>query len=131
MTTTHMLETAEARIAYDVHGPLPAADGRPPLFMIGQPMDASGRRPCFRATTAASSAAIPGTPASPRLSRANCETSSATTTDAARPSGSGYRVSAGVPGLEGPPVTLRAGVHGSAEVLAQVGCCREPACLRH
>src|SRR5437762_1862361 len=40
--TTHMLETAEVTIAYDVHGPLPAADGRPPLFMIGQPMDASG-----------------------------------------------------------------------------------------
>ena len=42
MTTMHRLETAEADIAYDVHGPLPAADGRPPLFMIGQPMDASG-----------------------------------------------------------------------------------------
>jgi pimeloyl-ACP methyl ester carboxylesterase len=42
MTTTHMLETAEAGIAYDVHGPLPTADGRPPLFMIGQPMGASG-----------------------------------------------------------------------------------------
>jgi pimeloyl-ACP methyl ester carboxylesterase len=42
MTTTHMLETAEADIAYDVHAPLPAAGGRPPLFMIGQPMDASG-----------------------------------------------------------------------------------------
>jgi pimeloyl-ACP methyl ester carboxylesterase len=42
MTTTHMLETAEATIAYDVHGPLPTADGRPPLFMIGQPMDATG-----------------------------------------------------------------------------------------
>src|SRR5213592_1467239 len=42
MTTTHMLETVEADIAYDVHGPLPTADGRPPLFMIGQPMDASG-----------------------------------------------------------------------------------------
>ena len=42
MTNTHMLETAEADIVYDVHGPLPAADGRPPLFMIGQPMDASG-----------------------------------------------------------------------------------------
>src|SRR4030095_11720631 len=40
--TTHMLETADADIAYDVHGPLPTADGRPPLFMIGQPMDASG-----------------------------------------------------------------------------------------
>jgi len=42
MTTTHVLETAEADIVYDVHGPLPTADGRPPLFMIGQPMDASG-----------------------------------------------------------------------------------------
>jgi pimeloyl-ACP methyl ester carboxylesterase len=42
MTTTHMLETAEAGIAYDVHGPLPTAGGRPPLFMIGQPMGASG-----------------------------------------------------------------------------------------
>ena len=42
MTTTHRLETADADIAYDVHGPLPTAGGRPPLFMIGQPMDASG-----------------------------------------------------------------------------------------
>jgi pimeloyl-ACP methyl ester carboxylesterase len=42
MTTMHVLETAEADIAYDVDGPLPTADGRPPLFMIGQPMDASG-----------------------------------------------------------------------------------------
>jgi pimeloyl-ACP methyl ester carboxylesterase len=42
MTTTHTLETAEADIAYDVRGPLPTADGRPPLFMIGQPMEASG-----------------------------------------------------------------------------------------
>jgi hypothetical protein len=42
MTTTHTLETAEADIAYDVRGPLPTADGRPPLLMIGQPMDASG-----------------------------------------------------------------------------------------
>src|SRR3954463_7996120 len=42
MTTMHILETAEADIAYDVHGPMPAADGRPPLFMIGQPMNASG-----------------------------------------------------------------------------------------
>ena len=39
---THMLETAEAEIAYDVCGPLPTVAGRPPLFMIGQPMDASG-----------------------------------------------------------------------------------------
>src|SRR5256885_7922685 len=42
MTTTHILETAEADIAYDVHGPLPTSDGRPPLFMIGQPMTAAG-----------------------------------------------------------------------------------------
>jgi pimeloyl-ACP methyl ester carboxylesterase len=40
--TTHKLETTEADIVYDVHGPLPTADGRPPLFMIGQPMDARG-----------------------------------------------------------------------------------------
>ncbi|HEY7048488.1 MAG TPA: alpha/beta hydrolase [Jatrophihabitantaceae bacterium] len=42
MTETHRLETAGATIAYDVHGPLPTADGRPPLVLIGQPMDASG-----------------------------------------------------------------------------------------
>jgi pimeloyl-ACP methyl ester carboxylesterase len=42
MTTTHTLQTAEADIVYDVHGPLPTAEGRPPLFMIAQPMDASG-----------------------------------------------------------------------------------------
>src|SRR5512133_2192252 len=42
MTTTHMHETAGAEIAYDIRGPLPTADGRPPLFMIGQPMDAGG-----------------------------------------------------------------------------------------
>ena len=40
---THTLETAGAAIVYDVQGPLPA-DGRPPLFMIGQPMDAGGFR---------------------------------------------------------------------------------------
>ena len=40
--TTHVLETAEVDIAYDVHGPLPTADGRPPLLMIGQPMEAAG-----------------------------------------------------------------------------------------
>ncbi|NEW39909.1 alpha/beta hydrolase [Nocardia cyriacigeorgica] len=39
---TRLLETPEADIAYDVYGPLPTADGRPPLLMIGQPMDASG-----------------------------------------------------------------------------------------
>src|SRR4051812_43803329 len=42
MTTTHTLETGDAGIAYDVHGPLPAADGRPPLLMVGQPMAAGG-----------------------------------------------------------------------------------------
>ncbi len=42
MTNTHTLQTAEAGIVYDVHGPLPTADRRPPLFMIGQPMGASG-----------------------------------------------------------------------------------------
>ena len=42
MTTTHILETAGAHIAYDVHGSVPTADGRPVLLMIAQPMDASG-----------------------------------------------------------------------------------------
>jgi pimeloyl-ACP methyl ester carboxylesterase len=41
-TTTHTLETNQAEIVYNVHGPLPTADGRPPLLMIGQPMDAGG-----------------------------------------------------------------------------------------
>ena len=41
-TTTHTLDTGDAQIAYDVHGPLPTADGRPPLMMIGQPMTANG-----------------------------------------------------------------------------------------
>ncbi|WP_046494726.1 alpha/beta fold hydrolase [Streptomyces odonnellii] len=40
--TTHKLETPEADLAYDIHGPLPTADGCPPLLMIGQPMDAAG-----------------------------------------------------------------------------------------
>jgi pimeloyl-ACP methyl ester carboxylesterase len=44
MMKTHILETAEVDIAYDVDGRLPTTDGRPPLFMIGQPMDASGFR---------------------------------------------------------------------------------------
>ena len=42
MTTTHTLETADVDLVYDIRGPLPTADGRPPLFMIGQPMDAGG-----------------------------------------------------------------------------------------
>ncbi len=41
---THTLDTAEAAIVYDVEGSLPTTDGRPPLFMIGQPMDAGGFR---------------------------------------------------------------------------------------
>src|SRR5690349_15671245 len=40
----HLLQTPEVDLAYDVHGPLPTADARPPLVMIGQPMDASGFR---------------------------------------------------------------------------------------
>ncbi len=39
---TATLDVAGARITYDVRGPLPTPDGRPPLLMIGQPMDASG-----------------------------------------------------------------------------------------
>src|SRR5436190_645372 len=42
MTTRHTLETPGVDIVYDVRGPLPTADGRPPLVMIGQPMDAGG-----------------------------------------------------------------------------------------
>jgi pimeloyl-ACP methyl ester carboxylesterase len=38
----NMLKTTGAEIAYDVRGPLPTADGRPPLVMIGQPMTAGG-----------------------------------------------------------------------------------------
>ena len=40
--TTNTLETDGASIVYDVRGELPPADGRPPLVLIGQPMDASG-----------------------------------------------------------------------------------------
>lgn len=42
MPTTLTHEAPGATLVYDVRGPLPAADGRPPLLMIGQPMDASG-----------------------------------------------------------------------------------------
>ena len=42
MTRTLTLQSAEADIVYDLHGPLPAADARPPLVMIGQPMTAAG-----------------------------------------------------------------------------------------
>ena len=40
--TQYTFELPEVDLVYDVHGPLPTADGRPPLLMIGQPMDASG-----------------------------------------------------------------------------------------
>lgn len=40
--TTHTLKTPGAELTYDVRGPVPTADGRPPLFMIGQPMTADG-----------------------------------------------------------------------------------------
>ncbi|MFF2860602.1 alpha/beta fold hydrolase [Streptomyces rubiginosohelvolus] len=39
---TYTLTTAGADLVYDVRGPLPTAGGRPPLFLIGHPMDASG-----------------------------------------------------------------------------------------
>ncbi|MFD5213313.1 alpha/beta fold hydrolase [Microbacterium sp. NPDC058345] len=38
----HTLDLPEVDLVYDLHGPLPTVDGRPPLLMIGQPMDASG-----------------------------------------------------------------------------------------
>ena len=42
MNTDLTLEVPGATIVYDVRGSLPADDGRPPLLMVGQPMDASG-----------------------------------------------------------------------------------------
>jgi pimeloyl-ACP methyl ester carboxylesterase len=39
---THTLSTSGAQIVYDVRDPLPTADGRPALLMIGQPMTAAG-----------------------------------------------------------------------------------------
>src|SRR6478736_4300577 len=39
---TLTLDGPEVELVYDVRGPLPTADGRPPLVMIGQPMDAGG-----------------------------------------------------------------------------------------
>lgn len=40
--TTETLEVPGATLTYDVRGPLPSAEGAPPLLMVGQPMDASG-----------------------------------------------------------------------------------------
>ena len=39
---THTLELPDVDLVHDVRGPLPSADGRPPLLMIGQPMCAGG-----------------------------------------------------------------------------------------
>lgn len=40
--TSRKLVHAEAELVYDVRGPLPPTGGRPPLFMIAQPMTAGG-----------------------------------------------------------------------------------------
>jgi pimeloyl-ACP methyl ester carboxylesterase len=42
VTETHTLALPDVDLVYDVHGPLPTADGRPLLFLIGQPMCADG-----------------------------------------------------------------------------------------
>ena len=39
---TSTLELPDVDLVHDVRGPLPTADGRPPLLMIGQPMCADG-----------------------------------------------------------------------------------------
>ena len=39
---TYTLETDDASVVYDVRGPLPPAADELPLFMVAQPMDASG-----------------------------------------------------------------------------------------
>ena len=39
---TATLELPDVDLVHDVRGPLPTADGRPPLLMIGQPMCADG-----------------------------------------------------------------------------------------
>ena len=39
---TRTLETPDVDLVYDVIGPLPTADGRPPLLMAGHPMTAQG-----------------------------------------------------------------------------------------
>lgn len=41
-TTEHAVDRPDTTVVYDVHGQLPTVAGRPPLVMIGQPMDASG-----------------------------------------------------------------------------------------
>lgn len=39
---THQLAVDGATLTYDVRGPLPPSDGRPPLVLVGQPMSAEG-----------------------------------------------------------------------------------------
>lgn len=39
---TRTLNLPEVDLVFDVRGPLPTADGQPPLLMVGQPMDAGG-----------------------------------------------------------------------------------------
>jgi pimeloyl-ACP methyl ester carboxylesterase len=39
---TQTLELPDVDLTYDVRGPIPTADGRPLLLMIGQPMQADG-----------------------------------------------------------------------------------------
>jgi pimeloyl-ACP methyl ester carboxylesterase len=39
---TQTLQTQDVELVYDVRGPLPPTDSKPPLLMIGAPMDASG-----------------------------------------------------------------------------------------
>jgi pimeloyl-ACP methyl ester carboxylesterase len=41
-SSTLSLQVPGATLAYDVRTPVPPADARPPLLMVGQPMDASG-----------------------------------------------------------------------------------------
>lgn len=41
---TRTLHLSDADIVFDVRGPLPTADGRRPVFMVGQPMEATGFR---------------------------------------------------------------------------------------
>ena len=41
-TQTHTLATPDVDLVYDVAGPLPTADGQPPLLMAGHPMTAEG-----------------------------------------------------------------------------------------
>jgi len=69
--TEHTVATAEADIVYDVAGPRPTADGRPPLSHCS-----ASRQWCSPATTAASSVASTAIPASPKPSPANSAKSS-------------------------------------------------------